>query len=56
VIIDDFNVVNISAIPNEADAELIVNTDAVLAIAVASKRFQAIAGRSLQILQLCCAT
>jgi hypothetical protein len=43
VIIDDFNVVCIPSQPDEANAELVVDANAVLAFSVAQERFKMVA-------------
>jgi hypothetical protein len=44
VIIHNFNVVSVACAPAEANAPLLVDSDAVLAFAVALQRFQQVAG------------
>jgi hypothetical protein len=51
MVVDDFDMAWSSFLPDEADAPLVVDQDAVLAGAVAFQRFQPIAGRDTQILQ-----
>ena len=51
MIIHDFYVIGISVSPNKADSPLVIDTDAVLAPAVAFQGFQMIVGRYAQILQ-----
>jgi hypothetical protein len=51
VIIHDFYVVGIAAAPNKADAPLLVDADAVLALSIALQRFQVITWRRPQIPQ-----
>jgi hypothetical protein len=51
VIIHDFDFMRIAAAPYEAEPPLIVDSDAVLAGAVALERLQAISGRDAKILQ-----
>ncbi len=50
MIIYNLNIENISILKTEADAPLIIDTDAPLAFAMPSKRLQSIAGRDSQIL------
>jgi hypothetical protein len=45
MVIDNLNVICVSACPTETNPPLVVDSDAVLAGSIASKRFQAIAGR-----------
>lgn len=42
MIVCDFHVVSVAPLPDEADAELIVDADAVLSLAVSLERFEAI--------------
>jgi len=51
VIVDDFDVVSVAIFPNEANAPLTINANAMLALAVASQCFQAVARGSQQVLQ-----
>jgi hypothetical protein len=51
VIVDNLHIVSIGAAPGEANPPLIVDADAVLAAAIAAKRFQAIARRAAQIVK-----
>src|ERR1017187_6608940 len=51
MIIHDFNVVRVFAVPAEANAPLVVDADAVLSRAIAFQGFQAVAGRQGQITQ-----
>jgi hypothetical protein len=48
MIVDDLDVVSVAIFPNEANAPLIINANAMLALAVASQRFQAVARGSQQ--------
>jgi len=43
VIVNDFDVVSLSFSPNKADSELVVDSYAVLALAIALERLQVIA-------------
>ena len=52
VVIRDLDFVRPVNLPNEADAVLIVDSDAVLARAVALQRFQSIAWRDAQVAQV----
>ncbi len=49
VVVDDLDVESIGRAPDEADAPLIVDADAVLACTVALERFEPIAGRNAQV-------
>jgi hypothetical protein len=51
MIVDDLDVVSVAIFPNEANAPLIINSNAMLTLAFASQRFQAIARGSQQVLQ-----
>ena len=51
MIIDNFDVVRIAMAPDKTDAPLLVDANAVLTCAVASERFQTVAGRHSQVLQ-----
>jgi len=52
MIIRDFDIVGIAISPHKANSPLIVDANAVLALAIASQRFQAVAWRRNQIAQL----
>jgi hypothetical protein len=51
VIVHDLNFVRIPLAPNEAKTPLVVNSNAILSLAVAMHYFQAISGRRCQIAQ-----
>lgn len=51
VIVDDFDGFRVAVDPAETDAELIVDSDAVLATAVSFERFQAVAGWDAQVVK-----
>jgi hypothetical protein len=51
MIIHNFNFVRVFTVPTEARSPLVVDADAVLSGAVASQRFQMIAGRQGQVTQ-----
>ena len=51
MVVDDFNVFWAGCCPDEAEPELVVDADAVLAMAVSPKRLQAIAWWDLKIVQ-----
>ena len=51
VIIDDFHVVRIPALPAEANTILVVDADAVLPAAVAFQRFKTVAGQHGKVLE-----
>jgi hypothetical protein len=44
MIVDDLNVISRAVTPNKADAPLVVDPDAVLALSVSFKGFEPIAG------------
>jgi len=54
VVVDDFNIACLSALPAEADAILVVDADAVLSLAVADQFLQVIAGWDTKIIQRLC--
>jgi hypothetical protein len=54
MVIDDFDQLGAAVPPNKADASLIVDPDAVLSSAVASKGFQPVAGWGAEIGELVC--
>jgi hypothetical protein len=49
VIIDDLDLLRITFAPDEADAELVVDSDAVLSLAVSDQLFQPISGEGAEI-------
>jgi hypothetical protein len=51
MVVDDFHVVGFTLPPHEADAILIIDPDAVLALALAVQRLQPVSGRHPQIIQ-----
>ncbi len=51
MIVHDLDIPGIAVAPDEADAPLVVDTNAVLPDSVASKGFQSVAGRDSQILK-----
>jgi hypothetical protein len=51
MIVDDFNVVRVAFTPHEADAILIIDPDAVLALTLAAQSLQPISWRDIQIIQ-----
>src|SRR6266404_1905214 len=54
VVVDDFDALSTSISPNEAEAPLIVDPNAILTRAAAAQRLQPISGRSGQIAQFFC--
>lgn len=54
MVIDDLDVPGFAVSPNEANAPLIVDANAVLPLPVAAQGFQAIAGRCPQIVESLC--
>jgi hypothetical protein len=51
MVVDDFHVVGVAIPPHEADAILIIYSDAVLALALAVQSLQPVSGRHTQIIQ-----
>jgi hypothetical protein len=51
VVIDDFDFMGAVRFPAEADAPLVIDTDGVLALPTALKRFEAIAGRDGKVVE-----
>ena len=51
VVVDDLDVLRTCRRPNEADPVLIVNSNTVLALTIAPKRFESVARRHAEILQ-----
>ena len=51
MIIHDFNIVRVSMAPLEADAPLIVDSNAALALSIPVQRFEAICRRDTEILE-----
>ena len=51
MVVDDFHIVGVAIPPNEADAILIIDSDAVLAFALAVQSLQPVSGRNIQIIQ-----
>jgi hypothetical protein len=51
MVVDDFHVVGVAIPPHEADAILIIDSDAVLALALAVQSLQPVSGRHTQIIQ-----
>ena len=51
MVIDDFYVVGVAIPPHEADAVLIIDSDAVLALALAVQNLRPVSGRNIQIIQ-----
>jgi hypothetical protein len=49
VAVDDFHVVGVSFPPDEADSELIVDSDTVLAFPISFQRLAVIAGEDRQV-------
>ena len=54
MVIDDLNVVCVAIPPSEADPPLIVDPDAVLALAISLERFKPITGRRPKIVKGAC--
>lgn len=51
MVIDNFYILGAFGCPHEADAPLVVDADAVLALAVALQGFKPVAGRDTQVVQ-----
>jgi hypothetical protein len=51
VIVNDLDVVGVTASPSETDPPLIVDADAVLALPITSQSFQAVPRRNTQVVQ-----
>src|SRR5690348_14521434 len=51
MVVDDFNFMGIAVLPEEADAPLVIDPDAVLTFAVTFQGFQAIRGRNTKVFQ-----
>lgn len=51
MVIDNFNMIGVSLIPDETDSPLIIYTDAVASLSVAPERFKMIRRRDAQIIQ-----
>lgn len=51
MVVDDFHVVGIALPPHEADAILIIDSDAVLALALPVQSLQPVSGRHTQIVE-----
>jgi hypothetical protein len=51
MIVDDFDLVALPFVPHEADAPLVVDSDAVLACALPPQGLQTIRGRSAQVVE-----
>ena len=54
MVVDDFEVMGISGFPAETDTELIIDSDAVLAVPIAAEAFQTVAWRNGQFEELHC--
>ena len=54
MVINNFHIFRASLGPTEANPELLVNSNAVLTLAVTMQRFQHIPGRYFKIIQLAC--
>ncbi len=51
MVVDDFDILSASVLPNKAHPPLVIDADAVLARAVAPQKFEPIAGWDFQVLQ-----
>jgi hypothetical protein len=54
VVINDLDLVSISLLPNKANSELIIDTDAKLAVTVLLQSFQPVPRGALQVLERIC--
>ena len=54
MVIDDLHLIGVAAPPNEADPPLVIDPDAVLAGASGFERFEPVAGRLSQIIEIGC--
>jgi hypothetical protein len=52
VVVNDLNFVSVSVPPYEADAPLIIDSNAVLALAIAAQAFEPVSSRSGQVAEL----
>jgi hypothetical protein len=52
VIVDDFHVMAMTVAPSEADSPLVINSNRVLPLPIASQRLQVIPGRRGQIVEI----
>jgi hypothetical protein len=50
VVVDDLNVLGTRSRPSEADSPLLIDSDAVLALSVASELLQSISGRHSKVI------
>ena len=51
MVVDDFHVVGVALPPHEADTIVIIDPDAVLALALAGQRLQPVSGRHAEFIQ-----
>jgi hypothetical protein len=51
VVIDDLDIVSVSLLPDKANPKLIIDPDAVLAVAVPLQSFQPVSRGALQVLE-----
>ena len=51
MVIDDFHIAGIAVPPHEADAIMIIDSDAVLTLSLAVQSLQPVSGRNIQIIQ-----
>jgi len=51
VIIDDFHIIRVAVLPAETQTVLLIDADAVLAVAIPPERFQFVSHRDFQIIQ-----
>jgi hypothetical protein len=51
MVVDDFDILSASVLPNKAHPPLVIDADAVLASAIAPQKFKPISGWNFQVLQ-----
>lgn len=51
MVVDDFHIVGVAVPPHEADTIFIIDSDAVLALALAVQSLQPVSGRDIQIIK-----
>ena len=52
MIVHDFDVLRVAVLPTETNSPLIIHSNAVLALAIAFQRFEAVSGRDSQLPKL----
>lgn len=51
MVVRDFNFVGVAILPDETDPPLVIDSNAVLSLAVSAQRFESVAGRHRQVMQ-----